>query len=433
MYELAGGLHAESSSDPFVMPESDSNYGYVQADAWYEVADANDSSTTYDLANESAGNPTYALADSNGFASQQASARPSHTLYELASELHHHDEQATYALASAMNPAQSESEFDAIQDLLASLDNGGRDQQFTPSTTSSVAPTEQTLFDVAQQQDYGSDSEFDDIGDLLNVFQGSNIGRRISTPKGSKLNSKDAYLQHRTARGRSSKSKLSRGKGTSVVGGGSYISESPRLPEAAYDVGLPQQARSSLDVAEPSRLPDTTYDVGLPLNLLIDDDAPANHTDEREGPVSRSASDTYVSQGNAPEEILEPSFGGFWPTDILSSSRVNPQSPVRPGRTHNKQQQQQLLHNDQDILSTSGIPARMVTDRGEQPQQRQQRRPVRLLSGPISRTESDLFLRQLSEHDILGTSSIPLRQNSSTSRDTEHSHRGGVSRTASEV
>ena len=82
--------------------------------------------------------------------------------------------------------------------------------------------------------------------------------------------------------------------------------------------------------------------------------------------------------------------------------------------------------NDQDILSTA-------TDRGEQPQQRHLRLPVRLLSGPTSRTGSDLLLRQLSEHAILSTSSIPLRQISSTSRDTEHSHRGGVFRTSSEV
>ena len=89
--------------------------------------------------------------------------------------------------------------------------------------------------------------------------------------------------------------------------------------------------------------------------------------------------------------------------------------------------------NNLDILSRSGIPARMVTDPGEQPQQHHHRRPVRLLSGPLSQTESDLLLRQLSEHDVLSTSSIPLRQNSNTSRDTEHSHRGGVHRTSSEV
>ena len=80
--------------------------------------------------------------------------------------------------------------------------------------------------------------------------------------------------------------------------------------------------------------------VGLPANLLSDE--PVNHTDERDGPVSRTASDTYVSQSNAPEEeILEPSsLEGFWPAAILSSSRANPQSPARPGRTPNKQQQQ---------------------------------------------------------------------------------------------
>jgi len=189
----------------------------------------------------------------------------------------------------------------------------------------------------------------------------------------------------------------------------------------------------------------------LGSNLVLDDDGLHSfNLEERDGPLSRTTSDMFLEHGNdegEPADLVHAAPVGFWPADLNSAqptaqvvSGIPPRmltatdkSDLKPprmlsgplSRTGSDLFLRQM--SEEPILNVTGLPSRMTTDRIEA-------RPARLLSGPLSRTESDLFLRQRSEQPILNFSGIPSRM--PTDRSELRPVRllsGQVSRTSSEV
>lgn len=332
LYDLATPLGGEFFTDAH-----DSNYGYVQA---------TEASTRYALADSEHGNPTYALADAHGLVQRSTSthgvaAENPTAVYMLADPKPNDPGQATYELAMATQVVHSDTEFDAIQEILDTLE--GTPNYRRGSETSSQV--NQGASDLGRGT--SGQTDFDGIVDLLNVMDaGSNISRRISTPKG----------RHPTKKGFAQKQASQRSGGFKRPALRSKSAFAPRLSTGG--------SGGSAAAAAPAAAPAAAFG----SNLIIDDFDTTPPRENSGSPIGKSSSDMYLQQQQ--HSGAGPS-AEFWPRNTTLNG--TPRSPPLHGRAGIAMQQSR-----------------------------------RTLSGPLSRVESDLFLRQASEEPMLNMQSIAL-------------------------